>query len=32
MVKIQILDINGKKKSEITTKLFEEPIKETDDF
>ena len=28
MTKIQILDINGKKKSEITTKLFEEPIRE----
>jgi large subunit ribosomal protein L4e len=27
-MKIQILDINGKKKSEITTKLFEEPIRE----
>jgi len=28
MTKIQILDINGKKKSEVTTKLFEEPIRE----
>ena len=28
MTKIQILDIGGKKKSEITTKLFEEPIRE----
>jgi large subunit ribosomal protein L4e len=27
-MKIQILDINGKKKSEITTNLFEEPIRE----
>ena len=27
-MKIQILDINGKKKSEITTTLFEEPIRE----
>ena len=26
-MKIQILDINGKKKSEITTNLFEEPIR-----
>ena len=28
MTKAQILDINGKKKSEITTSLFEEPIRE----
>ena len=28
MTKIQILDINGKKKAEITTSLFEEPIRE----